>query len=640
MKIIRPLVLLFLIITIVEPALSKDKEPSFRIQSIEKSLLKKSNGVIRNSQTDVTFKGEDEILIENETVVTILNGKAMKEGPFIIPYDNFSEVIDIEGTIFDENGDKVRALKKEEIYDVSANANYELFNDFRYKIVTPYYSRFPFTYRFKYKINIKGFIKPPSWQVIRNPGFSIEAASLTVHTSAAIKLLYNDYNVLPVSEQLNDSKKKYSWVVNNYFSATEENNLPDSMEIYPKVDYFPELFTIDGNTGSYKSWADFGYFYSQLNANSNLLNTQAKNEIDQLVTNITDAKTKIKIIYQWMQSQTRYVSIQKGIGGWKSFDAKYVYEKKFGDCKALVNYVQAALNHLSIKSFPVLLAAGTGKGYFNVKLPCNYFNHVILCIPLMTDTLWLECTSNTQPFNYLGSFTSNRFGLLINDTASKLVKTPDYGLTANIISLSATVQIDTTGQSKCVIKQMLNGETQDEARIVDAKASVFEKEDWIRKQIAVADYELKKYTINSLTLDTAFSILEFELNSHSLSAISGQRLFIHPKILFSQLDKIKSHAERIYPFELTCEMTESDSIRIVIPENFIPETNGKKEVFSCEFGEFNYTLNFDPSRNVFIYKDFLVIRKKIINKDKYNEWMEFKEKVDLVRNSTIVCIKK
>ena len=640
MKTIWPFLLLNLLIRTFAYASSKGNEPSLRIQSIDKILLNNSNRVIRKSQTNVTIKAFNEIQIENETAVTILNVNALKEAPIIIPYDNFSEVTDIEGDIYDANGDWVRRIKKEEINDVSANSHYELFNDTRYKLILPYFSQFPFTYKFKYKIYIKGFIKPPSWQVIHNHCFSVESASLTVQIPVSLNLLYEVHNILPVVVNNIGSKNIYSWTINNFSALSEEYNLPDSMEIYPIVNYFTEYFTIDGNTGSYKSWADFGYFYSELNANSNTLSQLARKEIDQLVSNTIDVKTKIKIIYQWMQGQTRYVSIQKGIGAWKSFDANYVYEKKFGDCKALVNYMEVSLNYLNIKSYPVLIYAGNGKGYFNVNLPCNYFNHVILCIPLQTDTLWLECTNNKQPFNYLGSFTSDRFGLLINDTSSSLIKTPIYELQKNQIFLSASVQIDSSGKSNCTLRQLRNGETQDEVRLVEANASSFEKEDWIHKQITVTDYELKKYTINSLNMDTALSIIEVELNSNSLSTISNQRLFIHPKIFNNQLEKIPSHHTRVYPFEINVEFFEVDSILIKIPENYFPESKEKKVDISCEFGEYKYTLNFNQSSQTFIWKDSLIIRKKIINPDKYNEWIDFREKVDLVRNSTIVCLKK
>lgn len=52
-----------------------------------------------------------------------------------------------------------------------------------------------------------------------------------------------------------------------------------------------------------------------------------------------------------MQQNTRYISIQLGIGGWQPFDAEYVAQKKYGDCKALTNYMFSLLKEAALDQF-------------------------------------------------------------------------------------------------------------------------------------------------------------------------------------------------------------------------------------------------------------------------------------------------
>jgi hypothetical protein len=50
---------------------------------------------------------------------------------------------------------------------------------------------------------------------------------------------------------------------------------------------------------------------------------------------------KAKLIYDYVQQKSRYVSIQVGIGGWKPMDASDVDRLGYGDCKGLTNYTKA-----------------------------------------------------------------------------------------------------------------------------------------------------------------------------------------------------------------------------------------------------------------------------------------------------------
>ncbi len=78
---------------------------------------------------------------------------------------------------------------------------------------------------------------------------------------------------------------------------------------------------IEGYYGSMLSWKDFGKWYYKLSNGRDILPQDALGEIDEIIKTCSDRDEKIKKLYNYMQSRTRYVSIQLGIGSWQPFEA-------------------------------------------------------------------------------------------------------------------------------------------------------------------------------------------------------------------------------------------------------------------------------------------------------------------------------
>ena len=189
-----------------------------------------------------------------------------------------------------------------------------------------------------------------------------------------------------------------------------------------------------------------------------------------------DDRAKEIIIYNYLKKNFRYVSIQLGIGGFKPTSAEITDERKYGDCKALSNYMMAVLNCLNIKSYVALVNAGPRQEAVDEDFPCNRFNHMIVCIPGEKDSVWLECTSRTTDFGVLGSFTENRNALLITDSiGGVLVPTPRSRPFENAMNTYSTVDLqeDGSGKTKTIFK--VSGEyKQDMLALRDEKSGCTE----------------------------------------------------------------------------------------------------------------------------------------------------------------------
>jgi hypothetical protein len=80
-------------------------------------------------------------------------------------------------------------------------------------------------------------------------------------------------------------------------------------------------FHLENVDGSAKSWKEFGQWYSsEILTGTTILPEETKAKMSP----VGDEKNpimKAKLIYDYVQQKSRYVSIQVGIGGWKPMDA-------------------------------------------------------------------------------------------------------------------------------------------------------------------------------------------------------------------------------------------------------------------------------------------------------------------------------
>src|SRR6185295_11155222 len=143
------------------------------------------------------------------------------------------------------------------------------------------------------------------------------------------------------------------------------------------------------------------------------------------------------------------------------YDAKYVGSKKYGDCKALSNFMYSLLKEAGIRSVYTVIRAGEDNNYLLTDLPCSQFNHVILFVPNGKDTTWLECTSQTTSAGYLGEGTDNRLALAVDENGGTLVHTPQYGLKENLEIRNITATIFESGYLEAMINTKYHALQQD-----------------------------------------------------------------------------------------------------------------------------------------------------------------------------------
>jgi transglutaminase-like putative cysteine protease len=606
---------------------------NYSLSGIPDSLL--SNVSVIKRYQKIHFEVND---IERTTqkvhkVVSVLSDPGKRELYFQESISKNRSIEDVEINLYDANGQIQGKYRKKDLQTFAMGG--DLINDYHVLYFAVPATRYPVTVEYKYEIKTKGSLRYPSFNIIV-PGESVQHSEFTAAIGKSLQMRYKLRNTNLKPEIKEDDKfKTYSWSVKNLPAFRyEEGSLHESA--YPTVQLAPSQFKYDEYKGDMSSWNSFGtYFY-------NLFKDQDKLPAEKVefFRNLTkDAKTereKAALIYKYMQDNFRYVSIQLGIGGFVPFSATFTDEKKYGDCKALTNYMLAALKSIGIKSYAADINAGTNGVVVDTDFPEYFANHVILCVPLAKDTVWLECTSKTADFGVLGTFTENRKAVLLTEKGGILVSTPKSKAEDNIYACYTEINLQPDANGKVQQQIYTSGE------YLQYMQSLLNEKDEKIKEFAVFYLGLKQPDVLSMTPKVAGNAKNYQVEASYEKIpefVAGSKMFLAPRIYKFWSKKLPKSENRKTDYYFNHPFILSDTTRFNIPKDFTVDALPKSKSIECEYATFTSSYIFDQASSSVISTAKLVLKQHQIPAAKYEEVKKFFDEV-LAEDSQRLVVKK
>ncbi|MEI2750196.1 MAG: transglutaminase family protein [Ferruginibacter sp.] len=367
--------------------------------------------------------------------------------------------------------------------------------------------------------------------------------------------------------------------------------MPAGYEFTPAVFLAPADFQVQDYDGNMDDWKNYGKFIYRLNENRDQLPDNVKQDIHRITDPLTSNKEKIKAAYQYLQQNTRYISVQLGIGGWQTFDAKYVAQNKYGDCKALSNYMYALLKEAGIKSYYTLLHSSGNLNRVMPDFPSTQFNHAILCVPEGKDTTWLECTSQSYPPGYLGSSNSNRPVLLIDENGGQIVNTPRYSKTDNVQLRRITGVIDDNGELKAKVKTDYKAWQHEFYHAVMHELTREKMLEDMKERMDIPSFDINDFSYAEKKSSLPVVEESIDLTVHNFASKTGKRLFVNPNLMNRNNRSFDEQAKRKTNIKVMFGYTDSDSIVIDLPAGYKPESLPSAVNIESPFGKYSSTHN-------------------------------------------------
>ncbi|MCB0661752.1 MAG: hypothetical protein KDC24_03345, partial [Saprospiraceae bacterium] len=348
----------------------------------------------------------------------------------------------------------------------------------------------------------------------------------------------------------------------------------------------------------------------------------------------TSTKEKIKVLYKYMQDQCRYVSVQIGIGGWQTFPASYVEENKYGDCKALSNYMKALLKVAGIESFMVIISAGDDPEFVDENFVQPSFNHAILYVP--EEDMFIECTSKNNPAGYLGDFTDDRLALICGKDGGYLKRTPTYNYTYNTSFNTTDIFFDHNGNATVNEKQVIQGMEHDFYRMALNYITETELKDRIVEEYSTPPRSMDKFEMVVAQDNPTVSINE-SFTFNRLASKAGNRLFIPLAPLKNDYEAPEASDNRKHPYQIPYGFTHIDTVIYHFPEKYeIENLSLENTTIDEPFGSFSIQILKGENELTIVRK---LVRKKVtILARSYNRYLEFYKSIKKLDNNKLILV--
>ncbi len=488
---------------------------------------KEHNSVVRCYDVDFVQTGANEGVGTYHRVVTVLNAK----GDDAVMWSNYEgrgrSIASFRGRIYDASGNSLEKIKRSDL----AQSAYT--GDFASDIKSYYYApptalSYPYTVEYEWQVKVSdGLRSYPVFSPMDEERQSVQECRYTLTLPSDMTISERQMNQSVVREVANVGKQtRYQWTVSARRGIILEDYAPDAIFQYPSIRVNPPSFTMQGTVGQLDSWKSLGRWMYELGEGRDVLPQSEIDKVKSLTAGLSDKREIIAALYKYHGEKTRYVSIQLGIGGYQPIAAQEVCKTGFGDCKALSNYMKALLKAAGIESN--LVSISTQYKDLLADFPnFNQLDHVILCVPDVADTLWIDGTATSfLPFGYVSPTLAGHECVLETADGGELVRVSDYAPDVNVEAVTTELFFNDDFTLRDAIYRIHAGGRLYAKYLSLSKAEAKEQSDYVSRKIGMNGCRLSALKFADVVADGQHRMdVECRFTA-SYGKVSGSRSFV------------------------------------------------------------------------------------------------------------------
>ncbi|MGB7784483.1 MAG: DUF3857 domain-containing protein [Salinimicrobium sp.] len=608
--------------------------------SIDPELTENANAVVREEVVEIEVKAIDKLLIHKKKVVTVLNQHGDGFAFVGDVYDKSSKISDQMALVYDNMGNQIKEVKKRHFQDRSLVDSGTLYSDNRlsYFDYTP--RAYPYTIVYESLVEKENTIFLNGWNPLPRHHLSVEKSSYSIKNPAgiALRIKKSNFEGANIEEQGTGLEPKF--VLKDFPAVEYEKFSPALEKITPNVEVALNSFSLVGVEGSGTNWQELGKWeYEHLLKDRDQLSESTIAKIEMLTANAENDIEKAKIIYEYVQENSRYISVQLGIGGWSPAPASEVDQLKYGDCKGLTNYTKALLDSQNIPAYYAVVYAGEEQQDIDPEFASMSGNHVILNLPQEGDDIWLECTSQTLPFNYLGDFTDNRNVLLVKPEGGEIVKTKYYSALENLRESKSSIILNEDGSFTATVERTSSGIPY--GNIYGITHATPENQQVYYKKVLshLRNLNIEKIDFSN-DRDAQQFVEQVELSGDGFASQAGKRMLLPLNFFKPSTYELPRSKDRKQPLEITRGLSFKDYVELELPQGYELEGLPNDVKIEGEYGAFSFNVveTERDGKKILVAERAYTINEGSWPAENYNDFRNFVYSIDSYSNLKAVIV--
>ena len=587
-----------------------------------------------STKRTITITGENKFQYTYESRLLVSDEEG-KEHCYDITYeDAIRDVKKIEATLYTLQGKKIKSLDKKDIIS-STISSYAVYNEHEEKSFRLSQSELPYIYTSKIVTESKSLFTLPDWKPRQELPVAISELEFIFETPASIdfhcegidspKVFMDDAGILHWLWRVENLDERDS----EFLSSPESRNLPFVVLRANKFEY-------GDVAGRLNSWQAFGTWYNQLIEKSRTL---SEPHPGLAALNALPERERIRRIYRQLQDKCRYVQIYLGIEGWKPHPVDEVYKNQYGDCKDLSLYFIAMLEQVGITAYPVMILT-RNQGWTLPDFPNNSFNHLVTCVPLAEDTLWIDCTNDFATIDDMPDWIEGVNALVVTPQGGVLLRTPLSAASDNRseVNAFATLQDDRNLSIKGQIT--LTGNLAQDERMLYYDLTQAKREEAFARMFSGRASDV---TVNSLGFKDFEDpekplTIEFAIVLKHFARRAGSRFIFSPQFISRVSFDGEKPDERTQSLIRYSRYEKSVDVSFKLPAGMTYDKPAQSDSVDSMHGRFAYSLDF--ANNTLRWKSDYRSNVRDLPLEAYSAYYDFMKDVEKMAGKKVVLVQE